>query len=462
MNDAAVDSVSALEQVLELSPTVLFHERADRSFAYLSPNIERYSGVPAAEWLRRPDLLGELLYEPDAPVLRENRERALARPEPQRVVFRIRNRRTGRFTAFCEVLRAIPGAKGFHGSWTEWNPNGSSPKLLDDLAWQRAFGFLTMGAAHDINNKLTGITSLSDMYLLEAGPNSPMFDGLSAIRSSGYSIGQLLQQLAAQQQATPGRRELADINEVVQTITALLRRCISSHVNLETSASSEPLSAVIDRVALQRVLMILAMESGMPTSKVGLITITNSRIERDGMSWIRIEMAATVRESSSLTGSARPAAGIELAERFALGHGGRAETRDIPGGRSIVITLPMADLDKPMAEKPERPWVLLINITQRGVSELIQALESKGVSAVLAGEDWPDQLDRSWFDWHAVLIRVPSSQAPAMAAHARKQKWRTYVWLADDSGLEIDGAEAVFSSNADVDGIARTLTDVLR
>ena len=448
MIHGAVDS--ALEQLLQFSPTVLFRQAPDGSFLYLSPNIEHYSGIPAPEWLRRPNVLSEVLYEADAPLL-------LASRPAGNVIFRLRHRQTGRLTAFCQIRRDVAGA-GFEGSWTEWTPNGSAPKLLDDLIWQRTFGLLTMGAAHDINNKLTGITSLSDMYLLEAGPNSPISDGMTAIRASGYSISQLLQQLAAQHQATPGRRELTDINDVVRATAALLRRCVSSQVDLHTELAAQPLPAIVDRVALHRVLLMLAVEAGGITGKSSGVSFAASLADRDGAAWIRIEMAETAPE-------ARPSAVLECAQRFALSHGGTAEVRRTAMERRLVIALPMADAAKPFQETLQRPWLLMIDLSRDGMSDLAAHLESRGISVVRAGEDWAGQLDRNWFDWTAVLIRAPGSQAHAIAAHACKQKWRALVWLADSEeggAPDINGVETVFSSTTSPGELSDKVAGILR
>ena len=327
---------SADERLLELCPVVLFRQRPDLSFEYISPRIQAWTGVSPDEWVRNPQFLQQLIHAPDAAAYTRHVEQAKnASPEDQ-VQFRIRHRETGRLTALTETRRAIStpgGHRGFEGSWTQ------IPLDHFEAPWRDTYNTLAIGASHEFNNKLTAIVSLSDLFMSDVGPAHPMAAGLGTMRSTAYGISEVLHQLAAHYFAETGRRELIDLNTAVRSVAALLRRCVSSRVELECDLHSGPLPVTADGVWLQRVLLMLAVLAAARTTEAATLTFMTS----GGLH------ASVTLESRDFGGQPlvadrdREANAFRETARFAAAHAGSFEE----AGERITLVIPLEDLDAP-------------------------------------------------------------------------------------------------------------------
>src|SRR5688572_17243923 len=92
------DLTGTSEGLLDLCPGVLFRQRPDFSFQYIGRKIQGWSGFSAEEWLRRTDLLPQLVYEEDAASLEAHLKACASASGELQTVFRMRNRHTGRIT----------------------------------------------------------------------------------------------------------------------------------------------------------------------------------------------------------------------------------------------------------------------------------------------------------------------------------------------------------------------------
>ena len=197
--------------------------------------------------------------------------------------------------------------------------------------WRDTFIALLLGASHEFNNKLTAIVSLSDLFLNELPAQHPMASGLSTMRSTAYGISEVLHELAAQYFARTGQRELFDLNSVVDEVTALLRRCVSSRIELAIDIHPEPLPVTGDAVWLRRVLLVLAILATRRTAERGVIKLRTSGGAQAAVA-ARIEgmdEKAVVRRD----GEERPA--FDEAARFAVAHGGTFQATNL----ELVLTM---------------------------------------------------------------------------------------------------------------------------
>src|SRR5262245_39858745 len=112
MHSSGPELPGAPERLLDLCPGILFSQRADFSFDYVDPRIEDWSGFSAREWLHQPDLLQQIIHEPDAVVFQQHLAGSLAATTPTQILFRIRNRQTGRIMHLAESRRAVRTAAG--------------------------------------------------------------------------------------------------------------------------------------------------------------------------------------------------------------------------------------------------------------------------------------------------------------------------------------------------------------
>lgn len=322
------------ERLLELCPVVLFRQRTDVSFEYISPKIQEWTGVSPEEWLQNKGLLQQLVHSPDAGAYFKHFDDVKVIQSTAQFNFRIGHRDSGLLTALLETRRAVPAPDGsilgFEGSWIE------IPLDSFEAPWRDAYNALTIGASHEFNNKLTAIVSLSDLFLGDVGPKSPMAPGLGTMRSTAYGISEVLHQLAAQYFAQPGRRELVDLNAIVNEVTPLLRRCISSRIEVTCDVHSQPLPVTVDAVWLRRVLLMLAILATKRVPESGTLSLATSGGSHAVVA-LRFESFGD-RPLVTRLQEDRPA--LSEAARFAGAHGGTFK----PADAEFVLTMALDDL----------------------------------------------------------------------------------------------------------------------
>src|SRR5882762_11508782 len=96
---------------------------------------------------------------------------------------------------------------------------------------------LTMGLAHDLNNVLTGVCSMSDLCLRDGGPEHPFRERLEIVRDHGQRAAELVQTLFHEHQAQLGRREYHDLNRLVDAGLQLVRRTIPRSIQIEKAVA---------------------------------------------------------------------------------------------------------------------------------------------------------------------------------------------------------------------------------
>jgi len=141
-------------------------------------------------------------------------------------------------------------------------------------AWDDAIATIAGGFAHDANNCLTGIFSMSDLCLAQVEPQSPLHEPLSLMRDSASQASQLLQRLTRLIYDRPGTRTYYDLNELTSETTDILRRVLGRSLNLQLNLHSEPLPVFVDAVELRQILIFLALNACEAIRDAGNIVIS--------------------------------------------------------------------------------------------------------------------------------------------------------------------------------------------
>src|SRR6185503_14774263 len=129
----------------------------------------------------------------------------------------------------------------------------SPPPPSKQAVWDEAIAAIAGGFAHDANNCLTGIFSMSDLCLAQIEPQNPLHESLSLMRDSASQASQLLQRLTRLIYDVPGTRTYYDLNELTSETTDILRRVLGRSLNLQLNLHSEPLPVFVDAVELRQI-----------------------------------------------------------------------------------------------------------------------------------------------------------------------------------------------------------------
>jgi hypothetical protein len=455
MRPSGLQSAAEYERLIELCPAVLFRQRADFSFEYASPKIGEWTGFSADEWLRNPNFLPELIYEADWATLSAHLNACAGSDEVASIVFRIRNRKTGRITSIVERRRAVRGSDGkltgFDGVWMDISPQALAAKQLDELTWDHTFGLITMGGAHDLNNKLTGILSFSELHLGELDGANPVAEGLRTIRDNARVASQLLNQIAALHQTRVGSREHVDLNKFVTATTQILGRVISSRIKIETALDSETLVIYGDPVRLQRLIIGWALQAAVRMPRRGGITVATSVAKHGGQEFASLTLTDTGGElPKDLIESAVARAGFVVGEtleagvlnqwkNFATTHGGTWKIESLPSGTRVELLLPTSNFTERSQKVPRKRWILVISESPECLSETLKSLEGQGIISVIAADEWERQLNPNWFSWDAVMFHGRETIPARLAAlRERKPTVKTIICLSAGDLSEVD------------------------
>ncbi len=97
-----------------------------------------------------------------------------------------------------------------------------------------AFGSLAGGVAHDFNNMLSVVLSISAMLIEEADPSSPLAADLKEIQHAGERAADLTRQLLAFSRKQVLQPRVIRLSDVVSGMDKLLRRIIGENIELVT------------------------------------------------------------------------------------------------------------------------------------------------------------------------------------------------------------------------------------
>jgi PAS domain S-box-containing protein len=268
MNDIFQRVIRAEAQLENLSfrwPGIIFSQRPDFTFAYVSPKIEELTGISAQEWRRNSKHFWQVIHESDAEPLMARLRNGVRSPVDMTGMFRLRHAETGRVTYLWEHRHPVHSSNGlllsYEGIWLDITRQTIAERRLLNMSWKENLGTLTMGLAHDFCNIMTGIISLSETYEASLEENSSLRDGLNLIRSTAMQAGQLSNRLRQLHQGSPGEKNYHDLNEIVTTLADVLQKVLPRRVRVETEVGTKQLPIYADAFELRQVIVNLAMNA---------------------------------------------------------------------------------------------------------------------------------------------------------------------------------------------------------
>jgi len=271
-----VRAEAQLDNLMHRWPGIIFSQRPDFSFAFVSPKIEDLTGVPAPEWRRSSKYFWQVVHEADTDALMERLANIDANPAGITSTYRIRHIETGRVTYLWEHRQPVHSDNGlllgFEGIWLDITRQTIAERRLLNMSWKENLGTLTMGLAHDFCNIMTGIVALSETFEQEFGGNESLRSGLSLIRSTAGQASDLAHRIRQLHQGKPGDRNYHDLNEVVNELSQVLQKVLSRRVRLGSELAEGQLPIYVDAVELRQVIVNLALNAADAMSNGGSLT----------------------------------------------------------------------------------------------------------------------------------------------------------------------------------------------
>lgn len=244
-------------------PGVLYSQRPDFTFSFVSSRIEEWTGIPVEQWAKRPQRFWDVVHENDAGELQAQLARCKA-GEAATTTFRIRHIQTGKVTYILErrecVLSSNGLVLGYDGAWVDVTRQTIAEKRLASAVWKETLGLLTMGLAHDFSNILAGIYSLSETYQGGGESNADVQEGFSLIKRNALQATQLVQRMLSLHQGKVGQRNYYNANDLVTDTIEVVRKSVR-RATLQSKLSSEQLPLYVDPIEFRQVLVNLTLNA---------------------------------------------------------------------------------------------------------------------------------------------------------------------------------------------------------
>src|SRR4051812_16192541 len=199
-------------------PGVMFSQRADFSFTFISSTVENLTGI-APEDFKKPQIFWKVVHEADAEDLQQQ-YRAFSTSNRRLVAtYRIRHAQTGRIAYIFEHREALYSSNGlllgYEGVWLDVTRQTIAEKRLSSAAWKETLAVITVGLAHDFSNMMAGILALSEAFQAQVEKEHPFYDGLALIKRNAIQATQMVQRITNLHKGKVGERNYHNLNDLV-------------------------------------------------------------------------------------------------------------------------------------------------------------------------------------------------------------------------------------------------------
>jgi signal transduction histidine kinase len=217
-----------------------------------------------------------------------------------------------------------------------------------------AIGTLAGAVAHDFNNMLTVILSLSAMAAQELPEGMPQREDLEEIQRAAQRAERLTRQLLTFARRQVMRIETVDLCEVVRSIRGMLGRLLGEDIEVRIELEESPARVRVDVGQIEQVIVNLATNARDAMPRGGLLRI-RVEAQRDA-NQVLLTVSDTGRgmdaetrrralEPFFTTKEAGRGTGLGLSTTYAIVEqfGGRLALESAPGaGTTVSIYLPVA------------------------------------------------------------------------------------------------------------------------
>ncbi len=279
-----VRAESQLDRLMKRWPGVIFRQRPDFTFQFVSPNIEALTGVTVEEWTRQTGRFWEIVHDGDAEELQKQMLRAARSGAAASITYRIRHAATGKISYVLEQRQPVMTRNGlllgYEGFWFDVTRQTIAEKRLSTASWKETLAVLTLGMAHDFSNIMAGIHSLSESYLSTVDERHEFAEGLTLIKKNSLQASQMVHRMINLHIGQAGERNYHNLNEIVGDLASLVRRILPRRVQIDTELHPEQLAIYVDSVEFQQVIINLTLNASDAMPEGGKLVLKTVRHEQ--------------------------------------------------------------------------------------------------------------------------------------------------------------------------------------
>ena len=227
-----------LSHLVTQSPAVIYSLETDGKTtepAWVSDNIERLLGYPAAECCGQDGLFSRL-HPQDRQAVIDGLVQLFAKKQIARDL-RVQHK-NGEYRWVRDEQRLVCDAAGTPvevvGSWVDITERKTLEELLRQSQKMDAVGQLAGGVAHDFNNMLAVIRGNAELLLMDEAQYPPdAREGLRHVVSASERAANLTRQLLAFSRKQVMQPQPLVLNDVIANLTKMLKRVIGENIDLQ-------------------------------------------------------------------------------------------------------------------------------------------------------------------------------------------------------------------------------------
>ncbi|QQR75262.1 MAG: PAS domain-containing protein [Holophagales bacterium] len=288
----AEDAQLRLQRFIEALPAVTYLAEAGPrgQWHYASPQIERLTGAPSAEFLADSGLWRRMVHPEDRDRFTTEEARLLT-GGAFLMEYRLLTR-DGRIVWVRD--QAIAAREGpdddarvlFQGVVLDVTDRKVLEQQLVQAQKMEAVGRLAGGVAHDFNNMLTAIGGYAELLARQLPPDSTWAKQVAEIRRASGRAAELTAKLLAFGRRQILRPRTIDLRRLVADLEPMLDRLLGEEVELQVLAPTQPAIVRADPGQIEQVLVNLAVNArdampggGTLTVRIGQSTLPARALE---------------------------------------------------------------------------------------------------------------------------------------------------------------------------------------
>ncbi len=227
---------------------------------------------------------------------------------------------------------------------------------LSRVEKQVSIGRLAAGVAHEINNTLTAILSLSSLMLKHLPENDPRLEDLKIIVEETRRCKNIVKSLLDFARERPMEKEIIDLNEIVRNSLLFTEKYESmDRITTGLNLLDKPLNVFVDPKQIQQVIVNLILNAAEACEKGGKIEIVTEEdssssfahvVVKDNGKGIPKEHMDRIFEPFFTTKGSGKGTGLGLSVSLGIirKHDGTIEVESIEGsGTTVTVVLPMQE-----------------------------------------------------------------------------------------------------------------------
>jgi PAS domain S-box-containing protein len=270
-------------QMAQSLPQLIWTCLPDGNCDFLSPQWERYTGIPAEQQLGHGWL--DTIHPDDIDGLNAAWMASVSSGRPFRHEFRIRHH-SGVYRWFDTRATALRDNDGevvkWFGSNTDIDEHKRSQELHLRTQKMESLGTLAGGIAHDFNNILLAIRGNTRLALEDLPAHSRAHESLVEIDKASARAADLVRRILAFSRKEEPKHELVELQPVIEEAMRLLRSTLPAMIELQADFREAMPPTVADATQIHQIIMNLATNAAHAIgSRGGVITISLDIVDVD-------------------------------------------------------------------------------------------------------------------------------------------------------------------------------------